>query len=758
MIAWSSGPGRNPGGLGRANSLAEATAVSERTSQPLDSSAAARLREARAAQNAESVRPVGMIALTVTFALLCGVYAWWFYRMELVAGIWRYQVLSYVLVPEQLLREWCAVPDGRVSVADRVPLLLLAGWIALVAFLLGRLVLSWLSVTRQLERLEYIALATGTGLSGLSLMTLAAGLLGLLDQPLLFAGVGLLVVGSAAWQEWRRAVHGPREDAGESIGAGAARGPQRTPRAVWLGLPFVAAVCAGALLPPIDFDVLEYHLQVPREWVAAGRIEFLAHNVYGNMPLGAESLVALAMVLWPGAAGWWWGALAGKLVMALFTPLTALLLVAAGRRFVSPTAGVIAALLYLSTPWIALVSMGGLNEGVVAFYLLAAVYCAKLWLDQRHAEPRRACGYLWLAGWMAGSAAACKYPAAVFVALPLLVVVLVTARREYVRSVSACAIAMFLAGGLWYAKNWVQTGNPVYPLMAQVFDSRTRTPEKNAQFRRAHRVPVDAAGRAYAPRQAWESLQLVLGRSLWHSPLLIPGVALVVLRRRTRQQSAPWLLVFVLLVGLWWLFTHRIDRFLVPGWPCFALAAGVGLTWSEARVWRVTMWSVIGFGLAANWVLITSPLLSDNRYLVQLEQLRDDPRLSTTTVAHRFLNAHVPSGQRALLIGDAAVFPLRVPVLYSTCFDDSLLDDVLRCGDREGRRAKLAELNISHIYVNWAEIARYRQPGNYGFPASVTRELMHGELALRQRLIRPVRVPELDPRVGEIFEVLTAAD
>lgn len=727
--------------------------MSERTSQPPDRPVAA---AAGSAGPGEPARSRGLLGLAVLFTLLCGLYAWWFYRIELGSGIWRYQLLGYLLVPDQLVARWCAAPDGHITVIDRVPLVLLAGGILLVAVLLGRILLSPLAVTRRLDRLEYLALAAGSGLSVVSLVTLVVGLLGLLGRPLLFVGGALVVVLVAGWQEWRRAVRGGREGGASTVVT--ARSPARVPRAAWLGLPFVAVICAGALLPPIEFDVLEYHLQVPREWVAAGRIDFLAHNVYGNMPLGAEALAALAMALWPGAEGWWWGALAGKAVMALFTPLTALLLLAAGRRFVSPTAGVVAALLYLSTPWVALVSMGGLNEGVLAFYLLATAYCVGLWLQERRTEPRGVWGYLWLAGWMAGSAAACKYTAVVSVALPLVILVLVMARRDYLRSVSACVLAMLLAGGLWYAKNWVQTGNPVYPLMAQVFHTRTRTPEKDAQFRRAHRVPVDAEGHSYTPRQAWESLQLVLGRSLWHSPLLIPGVVLVLFRRRTWRQAAPWLLLFALVGGVWWGFTHRIDRFLVPGWPCLALGAAVGLAWSEARLWRATMWTVVGLGLAANFVLIASPVLSDNRYLVELQQLRDDPRLSTTPPALRYLNANVPVGRRVLAIGDAAVFPLRVPVLYSTCFDDCLLDEILRRRDTEGRRTRLAELKISHIYINWGEIARYWQPGNYGFPSSITPELIHGELMARQRLIRLVQVPELESGSSEIFEVLTVTE
>ena len=215
---------------------------------------------------------------------------------------------------------------------------------------------------------------------------------------------------------------------------------------------------------------------------------------------------------------------------------------------------------------------------------------------------------------------------------------------------------------------------------------------------------------------------------------------------------------FLVVTAMWWLFTHRIDRFWVPALPLLALVAGIGATWSSAALWRRVLWSVLILGSLANLALIASPLPGDNRYFVRLEQLRDDPRLATVPVAHRYLNANLPAGRRALLVGDAAVFDLRVSVLYNTCFDTCIFEELLRGYDPADRAARLAERRVSHIYVNWAEIRRYRQPGNYGFTDYVTPEFVHDELEIRQKLLRRIQVPDLDPEEGELFEVLIGAD
>ena len=65
----------------------------------------------------------------------------------------------------------------------------------------------------------------------------------------------------------------------------------------------------AAMLPTIDFDVLEYHLEGPREYFQSGRIGYLPHNVYTNMPFNVEMLHLLAMEV---MGDWWWGGSPGR--------------------------------------------------------------------------------------------------------------------------------------------------------------------------------------------------------------------------------------------------------------------------------------------------------------------------------------------------------------------------------------------------------------------------------------------------------------
>src|SRR5205807_3329537 len=84
--------------------------------------------------------------------------------------------------------------------------------------------------------------------------------------------------------------------------------------------PFLVLMALGAMLPTIDFDAIEYHLQGPKEYYQAGRIAFLPHNVYTSMPFGVEMFHLLGMEV---LDDWWWGALVGQLLVAGFAPATA---------------------------------------------------------------------------------------------------------------------------------------------------------------------------------------------------------------------------------------------------------------------------------------------------------------------------------------------------------------------------------------------------------------------------------------------------
>ena len=202
--------------------------------------------------------------------------------------------------------------------------------------------------------------------------------------------------------------------------------------------PFVVVMILGSMLPAIDFDVLEYHLQGPKEYFQAGRIAFLPHNVYTNMPFGVEMLHLLGMEV---MGDWWWGGLAGQLLVALFAPAAAMLIAATAYRAGSTRAAWIAAIVYLSTPWIYRLAVIAYVEGPLCFF-----HAALVWAAVRGATTARSRGGRSGACWDYWPAArwAASIPALISAVIPFGVLALVDAWRS--RSPASLALLCGRAG------------------------------------------------------------------------------------------------------------------------------------------------------------------------------------------------------------------------------------------------------------------------------------------------------------------------
>lgn len=639
---------------------------------------------------------------------------------------------------------------------QRFDLVAVAAAILAGAWGLGSLLLRFIGAPR--DRIEKTVFALGLGLSGLSLLTLGFGLGGWLSRPLVVTVLAAAIVTEVSLR-LRPAAPAPlTRDTDRTF--------LRMRIATVVGIaPFLLAMLLGSLLPSVDFDVNEYHFQGPKEFYQNGRISFLPHNVYTSFPFGTEMLTLLAMVL---RQDWSRGAIAGKCVLMCFGPLTALALYAAGRRWFNPRVGLIAAFVYLTTPWVYRISTIAYVEGALCCYLFLALFAVMRGCDGIDVETERGRGNSdWLlAGLFAGSAMACKYTGVVQVVFPMFAATVVLAeicrrrrretrlseRKTVFRAVAAFVVGVLITIGPWLVKNLVETGNPVYPLAYTVFGGRDWDAAMNAKWKAGH-SPADFSTANFA-----RSLVDVAGLNDWHSALLF-GLAPLALLRRDRRRLSTWVWAYAGYLFLtWWLFTHRIDRFWVPLIPVVSLLAGIGASWLlelgalsydaggavanpaeswlEPRLQQLGRWAalcVLASGALFNLTIVVSGIGGYNQFLLDLE-LAGQHAAQVTSPQIVFLNDHLPPGSKVLCVGEAQVFYARFPAVYNTVFDRSIFEqwmarqDVIDGAGRfellppEEIRRKLSDEGITHVFVNWLEILRYRAPGSYGYTDFVTPE------------------------------------
>lgn len=698
----------------------------------------------------------------------------------------RYELFQLLLTPEELLKVWLG-NHGEFSIFDRLP-------IFCVAVLILGAGLAWGVTIVRLFRLrfsavEIVGIALPVGLNVSSTLVFVAGVGGLLDQrwlllalvimPILLAlGLGFRATGfdfkrhslvqninffrSAVWSH---IVH---------------MMPNGRLSIALAGVTSVLIVLMilGAALPPVDFDVREYHLQCPKEFFQQGRIMFLPHNVYGNMPLGVEMHALLAMVVLDDV---FYGAVAGKVVIAMFGVIGGATITCLTR---SETASIrwLAPALFLSVPWVIAVSTAGLNDVALAVYVFGA-FCAAsraAWPDgliasrtnqpltgKRMQGPKagwdvpsqenttgsggetRTGKLAWvaIAGYLAGGAAGCKYTGVLFAVLPIGVFFVVKAsRKETLRSVlsimAAYLIGVVLGGGGWYVKNLVLTGNPIYPLAYEWFGGVTWNAEKAARWMRVH------SAHNFSARAFVADAGRILLTSEWQSGLIAPFAVLGALGIRKGEKLRMATLAFVGMYFLfWWFLTHRIDRFWLPMLPFLCVLAINGIEWSRDRPWRWFVAAVAVVIFTWNLLAVASGAAADNRYFAPLAQLRNDAaRVGSDHVLLNRLFAELRAKgkeKRLLSVGDAAVFDLEMPVLYATCFDDQPWELLTKGKSSEEVRNTLRAENVGYVYVNWLEIARYRSPGNYGFTPYVQPEQFRA--LVRDGVLLPVLMPSGNP-------------
>ncbi len=681
----------------------------------------------------------------------------------------RLLVIAYVLMPDELVSQWAEGRWSQAQFIDRMPILLCGLVILLGCYFMGRVFLLVTQFDRALTNLERTVFSVGIGLHLQSLFTLLMGLISLPIRPMAFVLLWTISAGAMLVLWWLgKLPYEPDESASNQVIPTESVPPSQLVLASTWSMRIYILLCSlaillGAMLPPSDFDVREYHLQTPKEWNELGGIVFLPHNVYGNMPLGAELHSLVATQLMPsGERPWWWGALTAKLVMASYGPLTALAVYAMGRRFISPFAGLVAAAIYISSPWVVHACITGYNEAALGYYLVTSVYV--LLITPRHVRS------LVVAGLLAGAAASCKYTGVVFVALPLAIlafVIFAGIPRWNATKGLACAAALLVMAaiscGSWYGKNWMLTGNPTYPLMSTIFDGKTRTSEKNARWAQAHKP------RAFTLGILSESAQDVLWKSNFHDPLSVPlamlgmvGIAIAVRTNSRNRKSETELfstsrfaliatfLVLAFFLIAWWLFTHRFVRFLVPAFPLVALLAGAGVEYAGMK--KSLQYVVAGLmvvGLTYNLLSSASPFVGDNRWFVALERLRTDESKtdqdqSRVKAAIRWLNEHAKPDEAVLCVGEAAVFDLEMPVFYNTCFDDCLLVNWTENKTAVERKEELRRRKIAYVYFDEAEIKRYRSDNNYGYDPRFDAGLF--DELVRQGVLEPP-LPNAPPRI-----------
>lgn len=573
--------------------------------------------------------------------------------------------------------------------------------------------------------------------------------------------------------------------------------------ALGLALLLVAACNPPGALWRTEFgayDVLEYHLQLPQEWLHNGRLWPLPHNVYSYLPSYFEAafLHTAAMTFPPSSptpnslgdfllAGNGDRLISCQLLHTLFTIAAAWLTARLAHRLAGALAAPLAFALVLLTPWAIVTGSMAYNEMALCAMLATALIAA---CETGIAPWQRAL----LTGVLCASAASIKPTGVLFAGVPAAILLLFLSRpREWPVLMVSGGLGALAIMAPWLTRNVLASGNPIFPFAAHFFPNAARNGSgawdyaQAARYVSAHAFHGSIADRIrllFLPDPAGAPPGLSAHRGLFHPqwaalfPATITSAALLLVSKRLAQRTSatavpaalpenaprlqllPFPLLLVMLgllaqVGLWLFTTHLQSRFLLPLLPASAVLCSAAAAFLAARARALPRTVIL---LALPIVQLTMALVTflnenhgePNIVLIPGPGMRTgqaflgEPRESlggiiASAPPELFINLTLPPEGRVFLLGDSTPLYYTHPPIYRTTYDTSPLADL----PIEQWTAAFRAAGATAVLINLGELQRLEQSG-WNQPGVTAASAA----AWMQRYARPVVPPQRWEKMG----------
>lgn len=494
--------------------------------------------------------------------------------LQVVAG------LALLIVTILFYAQNAAPTVAAVILTDGVVAL---AWIA-AATLLGGGILRLCRISA--EPLLFWTTSAGIGLGLFSLLMLGLGLVGWVSRGAVFS---LMIVGSVGGGGivWRRRDRVTRY----------ALPPDQSRWLFVLTAPFLAITLVGACLPamfhwkpgdPHPYDVVSYHLQVPREWYELGRIVPLAQNVFSYFPFNSEMHDLAAMYLQGGPVA---GMYTSQFLSVGFSILLLLAIYAAAPSGDSRIGRIPAVVLTASLPWVVMLGCVAYVESLLMLFTALSLAWATRAVRSGTAAVVPS---LVISGIFAGFAAGTKIIAVpmLIVALPIAIVLSAFIRRtaESIRmkrlipGCGAFVLAATLTVSPWLVRNLIWTGNPMFPVAMSTLGHGNFSPQQVERFRTAHTAPASMS--SVPSRFAAFGTEILAS---WQFGLILFPLAIAAaVQRRKRIETWVCIILLIGMAGVWIFATHLMGRFFVIAIPIASILIA-RIDWGRARAAGITM-------------------------------------------------------------------------------------------------------------------------------------------------------------------------
>ena len=350
------------------------------------------------------------------------------------------------------------------------------------------------------------------------------------------------------------------------------------------------------LTPEIGKDALIYHIGVPKMFLEHHGIYFIPGNIFASYPFFSEMLYIWGLSLW--------GEILPKgthFAIAIFILFS---MWKFGRRYVHENSfEFLPLLIFFTIPSVFINAHTAYCDLILAFYTFVALYAFINWFNTEEKL------WLILCAVFSGIAMSIKYGGLSFPFIGSLGVLWACRKngmpsRKAVHLLSLYILFTFVTGAPFYLKNWIMTGNPLYPFFYEMFGGKGWSAEQAGYYD----VFIKNLGMG---RTLLDYLLLPWNlsfKSQMDSPLfdgLMGPVFILVLPfaigMRKISLEIKILLAYCLLALVFWASSAQQMRYLIPLFPFLAIMAS--LTFSYYRDNKIIFTLLLIFlvsGLAFN--------------------------------------------------------------------------------------------------------------------------------------------------------------
>ncbi len=467
-----------------------------------------------------------------------------------------------------------------------------AALIALSAATLGARVLRMFP-RGSLSRLERGLAAYGLGTGGLALGTALIGLLHGYYFPVLCA---VVVAPLLVLRDDLRRVVGALNPLRPSFVLGELQ-PRSTFESAMFAVSFavLALIAEHALVPFWGFDVFMYHFALPERFLALHELFGSPGIPQANLPYNNEMLNLLALNFR--------AEIGAGMLQAFFVGATCLAVFALGVRLLSRRVAWLGMAIFLVTPLVLYYTSSGLIDQQFAFMALLIILAVLEYRAQR--QP----AWMILAGILLGIGLGVKYQV-IYLVAPLLIYLIWWSRpqatetaahlgalwrRTIITNFTLLGFCALDAFALWGLREWVQVGNPVFPLL---WGGAEWTPQRlvfyKSQFDNFGSLHHSFLSRIVAIFDWFLHWQKYDYTGLPPLPVYALAALAPLLLWRARTEAAKRVresVVFLLWLSfvsllLWGLVDQLVPRYVLPTFGLLALLAAVVL--DRAVRWLAT--------------------------------------------------------------------------------------------------------------------------------------------------------------------------